>query len=242
MQSNGELSLQRWILDLSRPGEEVHIVDVGANKGQWSGAMIDAARQAGRLGDLDLHAFEPSSYTFARLSEALDGQRVSLYRAALGDRSGSATLHVIAPAAGTNSLYKAPGTPDGATTENVATTTLDSFAHGAELEHLTMVKIDTEGHDLAVLRGARTLFADQRISVAQFEYNHRWIYARFFLRDAFEMLEPLGYRIGKLTPQGLEFYPDWDVDLEMFIEGNYVACASHIAERLPSVIWWKAVS
>ena len=62
------------------------------------------------------------------------------------------------------------------------------------------------------------------------------------LRDAFEMLEPLGYRLGKLTPQGLEFYPRWDPDLEMFIEGNYVACASHMAERMPSVTWWKAVS
>jgi len=242
MRSNGELSLQRWILDLSPPGEEVHVVDVGANKGQWSGAMLDAARQAGRLDDLDLHAFEPSSYTFARLSETLDGQRVNLYRAALSDRSGSATLHVIAPAALTNSLYNASDAPDGATIEDVATTTLDSFADRAGLHHITLVKIDTEGHDLAVLRGARTLFTEQRISIAQFEYNHRWIYARFFLRDAFEMLDPLGYRLGKVTPRGLEFYPGWDPELESFIEGNYVACASHTIGRLPSVTWWKAVS
>jgi FkbM family methyltransferase len=240
MRSNGELSLQRWTLDLSPPGEQVHVVDVGANKGQWSGAMLEAARQSGRLADLDLHAFEPSSYTFARLSEALGEERVNLYRVALGDKPGSATLYVVAPAAGTNSLYEAREAPDGATTESVTTTTLDSFAHHTGLSHLTLVKIDTEGHDLAVLRGARKLFAEQRISIAQFEYNHRWVYARFFLRDAFEMLEPLGYRLGKLTPQGLEFYPRWDPDLEMFIEGNYVACAPHVAERLPSVAWWKS--
>jgi FkbM family methyltransferase len=238
--SNGESSLQRWIFDLSARGHEVHVVDVGANKGQWSGAMIDSARHAGRLSDLDLHAFEPSSYTFARLSETLDGQRVSLYQTALGDKSGSATLHVIAPAAGTNSLYESPGASDGATTEEVATTTLDSFARSTGLDQLTLVKVDTEGHDLAVLRGARALFAERRISIVQFEYNHRWVYARFFLRDAFEMLAPLGYRLGKLTPYGVEFYPGWDAELETFIEGNYVACTSDVAERLPSVKWWKA--
>jgi FkbM family methyltransferase len=240
MRSNGELFLQRWILDLSRPGDAVHVVDVGANKGRWSEAMLDAARRAGRQGDVDLHAFEPSSYTFARLSEELDGQAVNLHQAALGDTCGLATLHVVAPAAGTNSLHEAPEAAGESSTEDVALTTLDTFARRNGLHHLTLVKIDTEGHDLAVLRGARALFAEQRISIAQFEYNHRWVYARFFLRDAFEMLEPLGYHLGKLTQRGVEFYPGWDADLEMFIEGNYVACASHIADRLPSVAWWKS--
>jgi hypothetical protein len=103
-----------------------------------------------------------------------------------------------------------------------------------------LVKVDAEGHDLAVLRGSSRLFADQRISIAQFEYNHRWVYSRSFLCDAFELLQPLGYRVGKLTPLGVEFYPSWDPDLETFIEGNYVACVPTVAARLPSVRWWKS--
>ena len=118
-------------------------------------------------------------------------------------------------------------------------TTLTNYANNAGLAHISLVKIDAEGHDLAVLRGARSLFVEQRISVAQFEYNHRWIYSRFFLRDAFELLGPLGYRIGKLTPLGVEFYTGWDHDLETFVEGNYVACLPSIARQLPSVAWWK---
>ena len=69
------------------------------------------------------------------------------------------------------------------------------------------MKIDTEGHDLTVLRGARTLLADHRVAVVQFEYNHRWVFARAFLRDAFDFLASLGYLVGKLTPKGVEFYP-----------------------------------
>ncbi len=242
MRTNGELWLQRRIVDLARPSRDIHVIDVGANVGRWSAAMLAAAQQAGRLDHLDLHAFEPSSYTFGRLAEALGRHPITLSRAALGERPGSSTLHVIAPGAGTNSLHEAPGTSAHATTEEVTTTTLDAYAGQAGLDHVTLVKIDTEGHDLAVLRGARRLLAEQRILIAQFEYNRRWIDARSFLRDAFDLLEPLGYRLGKLTPSGVEFYPCWDADLETFVEGNYVACTRWAARKLPSVAWWKPVS
>jgi len=76
--TNGESSLQRWILELLPAGREIHVFDVGANVGRWSAAMLATARQAGRLDDLALYAFEPSSYTFALLSESLSGQPVSL--------------------------------------------------------------------------------------------------------------------------------------------------------------------
>jgi hypothetical protein len=30
----------------------------------------------------------------------------------------------------------------------------------------------------------------------------------------------LGYRVGKVTPRGVEFYPGWDADLETFVEAT----------------------
>ena len=102
------------------------------------------------------------------------------------------------------------------------------------------MKIDAEGHHLTVLRGGRALLAEQRITVTQFECNHRWVLARLFLRDAFEFLLALGYRVGKLTPRGVEFYPDWDADPETFVEGNYLACDPEVAAELPAVTWWKS--
>ena len=92
---------------------------------------------------------------------------------------------------------------------------------------------------MAVLRGARTLLASQRISVVQFEYNRWWVYARSFLRDAFDFVQPLGYELGKLTPWGVEFYPGWHSDLETFIQGNYVAAAPGASAWMPAVQWWK---
>jgi FkbM family methyltransferase len=241
MRTNGEWWLQDRILELSEQGQEIHVVDAGANIGRWSAAMLTAARRAGRVGDLDLHAFEPSSYTFERLSEALAEYSVTLARAALCERSGASILHVLAPGAGTNSLHEPPEATASTRQEEVATVTLDQYAARTGMDSIALVKIDTEGHDLAVLRGARRLLTEQRIMIAQFEYNHSWIFARSFLHDAFELLMPLGYQLGKLTPHGVEFYPHWDADLETFIQSNYVACTPRVAERIPSVAWWKGI-
>jgi FkbM family methyltransferase len=237
MMANGESALQRWVLGLA-PDGELHVADVGANVGRWSRALLAAASAEGRAADLRLHAFEPDAGAYARLERALDGAPAILSPVALSDRHGTSAFHAVAPAAGTNSLQPAPGTT--ATAETVSTITLDSYAARSGVPRFALVKIDTEGHDLTVLRGARGLLAEHRIAVVQFEYNHRWVFARAFLRDAFEFLADLGYRVGKLTPKGVEFYPGWDADLETFVEGNYVACDPAVAGRLPAVPWWKA--
>jgi FkbM family methyltransferase len=239
LSTNGESALQRWILSFSQAGEQIHVADVGANVGQWSASMMAAASKAGRETDLRLHAFEPDSLAFARLAKVLDGTSASLTKAALSDQPGTTPLYVVAPGAGTNSVYPVPGVSQTAV-ENVAAITLDSYAERSGMSRFALVKIDAEGHDLAVLRSARALFSERRIAVAQFEYNHRWVLAHCFLRDAFEFLLPLGYRVGKLTPRGVEFYPGWDAELEKFVEGNYLACDPEVAARLPTVTWWKS--
>jgi FkbM family methyltransferase len=237
MSVNGEPALQRWALDLA-PGGEVHVADVGANVGHWSRSLLAAASAAGRAGDVRLHAFEPDARAYAELERALGATRAVLNATALSDCPGESAFHVVAPGAGTNSLHRAPGVV--AASETVAATTLDAYAAEAGIPCFALVKVDTEGHDLAVLRGARGLLAGHRVAVVQFEYNHRWVFARAFLRDAFDLLAGLGYRTGKLTPMGIEFYPGWDPDLETFVEGNYVACDPAAARHLPVVRWWKA--
>ncbi len=164
---------------------------------------------------------------------------MTLNQLAVSDRSGPSVLHVVAPGAETNSLHRSHDTPVGTVTEAVTMATLDEYAEQAGLKHISLLKVDTEGNDMAVLRGARALLTAQRISVVQFEYNRWWVYARSFLRDAFDFVQPLGYELGKLTPWGVEFYPGWHSDLETFIQGNYIAAAPVALSWLPTVEWWK---
>ncbi|MGH3345152.1 MAG: FkbM family methyltransferase [Carbonactinosporaceae bacterium] len=239
---NGEYALQGWVLSAIPPGEAVTVLDVGANRGEWSRALLGRARQSGHVGNLALHAFEPASDTYRSLVNSVPtGVRVN--RLALSNHAGQATLHVVHPGAGTNSLYDSlTGCGSAGRTEQVETTTLDEYLLRHEIERIDLLKIDTEGHDFAVLLGAERSFKAGAISLAQFEYNHRWVHARHFLKDVFDLLRPLGYQIGKLTPRGMESYLDWDPELESFVENNYLACTEEIARYLPQVRWWKSVA
>src|ERR1700742_5327415 len=126
-------------------------VDVGANVGTYT---IWAAE----LG-AEVIALEPAADTFSLLQEniALTGYPVTAVQAAAGDHCGTARFTAGLDAG--NSLA-----PDGpAVTELV---TLDSLIGGRTVAGL---KIDVEGFELDVLRGAAQALAGQRIGLIQLE-------------------------------------------------------------------------
>jgi FkbM family methyltransferase len=234
---NGEYALQRWVLESSPAGSPLTVLDIGANIGNWSRSMLDLAAQSRRAGPVRLHAFEPAGQAYQALTARIP-EAARINRLALSDRAGEVELQVPRPPAGRSSLYR--GETEAGQTEQVSALTVDSYLDQQGITRVDLMKVDAEGHDLAILRGAFRTLAAGSIQVVQFEYNHRWMDARYFLRDAFNLLVPLGYRVGKLTPQGVEIYPHWDLDLETFVEGNYVAGRRGVMDRMPQVRWWKS--
>jgi FkbM family methyltransferase len=234
MASNGELALLDVVA--SQQSGRALVLDVGANLGEWSAAVLD------RFGErVEVHAFEPCAGTRRRLEEELRqhrlGARVRVFPQALSDVSGETTLLVVGDGEGRNSLT--PGLLGATREERVPTTTLDEHVRLQDAGEILLVKVDAEGHDLRVLAGARGLLSRRAIGLVQFEYNHRWVHERRFLRDAFELLQPLGYQLGKVTPRGIERYRGWHPELESFREGNYLAFTDAWADRLPRVAWWN---
>ena len=63
-----------------------------------------------------------------------------------------------------------------------------------------------------------------------------------FLRNVFKELSQQGYHIGKVTPKGIQFFPEYHIDLETFVEGNYIACLSVWVEKFPKADYWKSIS
>ena len=110
---------------------------------------------------------------------------------------------------------------------------LDEYARAAGLSELLLLKIDTEGHDLQVLRGALELLQSKQIQYVQFEYNSAWIASRHFLKDAFDLLLPRGYFIGKIHKTFIERFIEWDYRLEWFEQTNFVAWIEHIDPLFP---------
>lgn len=234
METNGELMVQQVVLRHAGAGPVV-VFDVGANVGDWSKRLLASAGDP----DLQVHAFEPASATFGRLADKLKfaGERVRLVRQALSSQTGTAQFYIAGEGLGINSLHVRSDRAAGQ--ETVTLNTVDQYCKESCLNHIHLLKIDAEGHDFAVLEGASGMLAARSISVIQFEYNALWVHARHYLKDAFTMLQPLGYSLGKVTPKGIEFYPTYQFELESFCEGNYLACLQDWVPRFPQVKWWN---
>lgn len=228
MGANGEDIVQRAALSEQKPV----VLDVGSHFGEWSLQLLDQPGHSPVL-----HAFEPSGYSFKRATEAL-GILGTVHQLALSDQPGIANLVIVHEGAGSNSLV--PFTEDRASgeTETITLSTVDLFCEEQGLGRVTLLKVDAEGHDLAVLQGAAGMLARQAIDLVQFEYNGRWIDGRRFLLDAFELLQAHGYRVGKVTPRGIETYDRWHPELETFREGNYLAYLPEWEPKLPTITWW----
>jgi hypothetical protein len=90
------------------------------------------------------------------------------------------------------------------------------------IETVSTLKIDTEGFDLLVLRGAQKSLDNGRIDIVQFEYNWRWLINHAWIRDVFALIADNPYRLGKLTSDAIEFCDQWHFALDRFFENNYV--------------------
>ena len=227
--TNGESIVQAVALALPAPV----VLDVGAHYGEWSESLLS---QVGN--QPTLHLFEPSAPSAARAKSVI-GDRGEVHQMALSDRSGEGCLHVVHEGAGSNSVV--PFTDKNhatGQTETITFTTVDNFCADHSIDRVRLLKVDAEGHDLAVLRGAERMLDRQAIDLVQFEYNHRWIDARVFLLDAFQLLEGHGYRVGKVTPRGVEAYERWHPELEKFVESNYLAFLPGREAGLPFISWW----
>jgi FkbM family methyltransferase len=236
MAHNGELLVQECALKFAPAGRKIVTFDVGANVGEWTSALLKNAGQRA----VEVHMFEPASATFERLNGSMREEpiRTVLVNQALSDKKGSANFFVMGAGLGTNSLHAEPGVAHSV--ESVILNTVDDYCQEHGIGHLDLMKIDAEGHDLAVIAGARRMLAKGAIPVLQFEYNQRWIESRHYLKDAFELLLPLGYRLGKVTPRGIEFYAGWHFELESYREANYVACTEEAARYFPTIKWWNS--
>lgn len=239
MRTNGELLVLERSVGAQGHGKEFVALDVGANVGEWTCALVE--RLSAKSIPSRVYAFEPVASTRLLLERNVFKTReacVTVVPAALSNVAGVRAMFIVGEGAGTNSLHA--GDQPLSRTEDVMVDTVDGFCAREDISHIDLMKVDTEGHDFAVLQGSLGMLGRSAIDVVQFEYNHRWVFARRFLRDVFAFLEPLRYRLGKVTPFGVEFYDSWHPELETFREGNYLACQDAIAGRFPAVRWWNA--
>src|SRR5262249_34462259 len=87
------------------------------------------------------------------------------------------------------------------------TMTGDTYCAHRGIGGIDLLKIDTEGSELLVLKGFEAMIASGGIDVVQFEYSRIDILSRLFLKDFYEFLGDSRYVIGKLFPNHVAFKP-----------------------------------
>lgn len=181
------------------PGQT--FIDVGANVGTYSLMAASLVGPTGRV-----LAFEPVPATRARLERNValnDVPRLEIIAKALGAEPGTTVLHVASGASGLSSRYTQS---DGNRVE-VETATLDNELAGAAAPAL--IKIDVEGMELEVMRGARELLRGDSPPLIVFEAHPDHMNAAgtdYAAIRAF-LSENGGYRIYALGRRGLRNEP-----------------------------------
>src|SRR5262249_26215346 len=136
---------ERWGLPINR------VFDAGANIGRTSLAVLAPLPSA------TVYSVEPHPDTFRKLAEGLAGRRARAFNIGLSDKSGNAQLFTYG-ADVLNSL--SPTTPHavrfGTTGKPIPiqVSTVDEFCSSHDIDTIDVLKVDTEGCDLDVLKGA----------------------------------------------------------------------------------------
>ncbi|MEP7115198.1 MAG: FkbM family methyltransferase [Ilumatobacteraceae bacterium] len=195
------------------------VFDVGANVGHWASFALSVQPS------LNMHLFEPSLTTYERCSQKIWPPRVWLNHMGLGERKETLQLNIVSPAAGTNSLYQRRGVEgaEASAKECVHITTLDEYCEEHDIDHIHFMKVDVEGHELAVFLGAMRMLKGRRIDRIQFEYGGCNLDARVHLLDIWEILTQNGLQIAKIFPDGPRPISAYSQALENFRYSNYFA-------------------
>ena len=206
------------------------IFDVGSNKGQFLQLVIDSLSTE----DYSIHCFEPGHETFKQLSAAAGSdERIRPNNIGISREKGSATLHYQETGSTLASLTKRKLDHFNIQfdeSETVEIDTIDNYCSDNGIEHIHLLKIDIEGHEIDALAGAQRMFENKQIDIVTFEFGGCNIDTRTFFQEFWYFFRQHDMRLFRITPSGylypIETYKEID---EQFRAINYLAIANRLS-------------
>jgi FkbM family methyltransferase len=149
------------------------IFDVGANAGQTLEEILRYWKNA------SVHCFEPNPQAFAELQRRAVGRsHVKLNPWALGSEAGEQTFK--ASESSTMSSFFAAGKDQSlriVATYPMRIDTLDAYCERESIDHVDLLKTDTQGFDLNVIKGAAGMIDQGKIDMILVEITFVEYYA-----------------------------------------------------------------
>jgi FkbM family methyltransferase len=167
-------------------GYESVVLAVGANKDDWSASLLKFANPE------QLVMFEPQESLRATLDHRFGATAsLAIHTAAVGREPGVMTMYRDRQGSTLASLYPRDIQHHGHHLEDrieVPVVRLDDFVEANDIGTLAYLKLDVEGHELEVLRGAARLLEDNRVYGLAFQFGGANIDSRIFFKNVFHLL------------------------------------------------------
>lgn len=194
-----------WFAWAVRPG--MTVIDVGANCGLYS---LIAARRVGPAGRVVAIEASPREAARVRDNFELNGfTHATVISAAAAEAAGRAALRVASwPHSGQNTLgdFIYPGVASEGTQE-VDVTSVDKVVAELDLTRVDVLKIDAEGADARVLRGASQTLERFRPSLLIEINDPTLAHQGSHSREIWDALRPLGYAFYTFSPKTADLVP-----------------------------------
>jgi FkbM family methyltransferase len=195
----GEQTFLRRVARIGHPT----VFDVGAHVGAYSACLMRLCASA------RIWAFEPHPGSFERLFDVAGRSGFVAINAGLSDRRGKEMLYdyegaadgVGSPHASLHREVIEDTHGSDAIGIEVDVTTVDDVLTSSNIDHLSLLKVDAEGHELTILKGARRALLEGRIDLVQFEFNEMNVVSRVFFKDFYEALP--GFTFYRMVIDGL---------------------------------------
>lgn len=203
------------------------IFDVGSNKGQFLQLTLENIA----TDDYIIHCFEPGHETFKVLAESSpQNSRIKLNNIGLGKENGEALLHFDNFGSGLASLSKRKldhFNIEFTKSEKVVINTIDNYCSENSIDHIHLLKIDIEGHELDALAGAKKMFFSKSIDIVTFEFGGCNIDTRTFFQDFWYFFNKIDFALFRITPSGY-LYPlkSYREIFEQFRTANFLAISN----------------
>lgn len=181
-----------------------------------------------------LHCFEPSIPTFELLLQRFKNtdENIILNNFALGAQEQDATLYYDKQGSGLASLTKRRLDHFNISFEQsqkVHINTLDTYCKMHNIEHIHLLKLDVEGHELDVLNGAIELFSKNAIDIVTFEFGGCNIDTKTYFQDFWYFFKDKNMSIYRILPNSkLYKIPEYREFYEQFVTTNYVAMKDNL--------------
>lgn len=159
-----------------------------------------------------IHSFEPDSDNFQILKEKYAHDRgIFLNNCGIGDEVGSLTFHRYAKSDVSSFVEidkeniwtkirsaQSDTNPDDFETKayEVPVTTIDRYLEDQKIQHIDLLKMDTQGFEDKALMGANQALLNQKIDYIELELIVKSPYKKSLLfRDIENLMEPKGYEM-----------------------------------------------